>query len=73
MKNAIMQENGSIVNMLFYYYYILRESDSLNLATTHPWSLNCLENFRVLMLFMRVSNCWKIVEFPKISIKAKKF
>ena len=33
--------------------------------------LNCLENFSVSMLWMEVSTCWNIVEFPKISIKMK--
>ena len=39
-----------------------------NLATI---LLNCLENFSVSMLWMKVSTCWNIVEFPKISIKMK--
>ena len=39
-----------------------------NLATILP---NCLENFSVLTLYMEVSKCWRVVEFPKISIKMK--
>ena len=41
--------------------YIMR-----NLATI---LLNCLENFSVSILWMKVSTCWNIVEFPKISIQ----
>ena len=38
-----------------------------NLATIQ----NCMKNFSVLILWMEVSNCWKMVEFPKSSIKIK--
>ena len=38
-----------------------------NLATIQ----NCMKNFSVLILWMEVSNCWKMVEFPKSSVKIK--
>ena len=57
------------------YYCVLGESDFLweIQPQPYPWSSNCLENSSVSMLLMEVSKCWKIIEFPKISIKMKNF
>ena len=32
---------------------------------------NCMENFSVLMLYMEVSKCWKMVGLRKISMEMK--
>ena len=48
--------NGFIVKMLFYCHTILY------------WQRKC---FSVSVLLMEVSECWNIVEFPKISTKMK--
>ena len=76
MKNVIMQVtyflNGPMVNL--FYCHILQERDFLRESLPrYPWSPNCMDNFRVSLLLMKVSKYWKIVEFPKISIKTKKF
>ena len=39
----------------------------------YPWSSNFLENFSVSVIWMKVSKCWKIVEFAKISSKMKNY
>ena len=44
-----------------------------SVATILPLNPNCLKNFGISILLMEVSKCWKIVQFPKISIKMKKF
>ena len=55
------------------YHFILGESDFLQeiFPQSYPWSPNYLENFRISMLLIEVSKCWKIVEFSKISIQMK--
>ena len=74
VKNVIMQVtyflNDPMVNLLFYCHIILYwekvtsyEKFSYNLTP----EINCLENFSVSMLLMKVLKCWKINEFPKIS------
>ena len=57
------------------YYFILREDDFLWKIEpqSDPWSPNYLENFSVLKLLMEISKCWKIAEFPRVSIKIKPF
>ena len=42
-----------------------------NLVTSYPWSPNCLENFSVLMLQMKVSKCWKKLNFRKLQLEGK--
>ena len=42
-----------------------------NLATILPLKSKVSGNFSVLMLYMKVSKCLNIDEFPKISIKMK--
>ena len=40
-------------------------------SQSYPWSPNCLKNFHVSVILMKVSKCWNIVEFPKLSIKTE--
>ena len=40
-------------------------------SQSYPWSPNCLKNFHVSVILMKVSKCWNIAEFPKLSIKAE--
>ena len=71
MKSAITQVtyllNDPMVS-LYSYHFISRKSYFF-------WEIlfktNCLQHFNVLMLLMKVSKCWKIKEFSKISIKIK--
>ena len=40
-------------------------------SQTYPWSPNCLKNFHVSVILMKVSKCWNIAEFPKLLIKTE--
>ena len=64
--------NGPMFNLLFYCHITERKWLLIrNLAIILPSNPNCLENFNVLILLMKVSKYWKIVAFQKISIKMK--
>ena len=79
MKNAIMQVtffwmvSWLICRFIIVFLYTKRKRLlKRNLATIlHPWSPDCLEKFCVLMLLIKLSKCWKLFNFPKISIKMK--
>ena len=68
--------NDPMANLLFYCHIILywKKVTSLEIyPRSYPWSQSCLESSSVSMLLMEVLKYWKIVEFPKTSIKMKNF
>ena len=76
VKNAIMQVtyflNSGMSNFLFYCHIILywqKVTSYEKFSHIYPWSPTYLENFSFLLLWIEVWKCWKIVKFPKISIK----
>ena len=69
-ENAIVSKDGIFFLL---WHNLIRWTSHIYQRSSYPWSTNCLKNFSISVLMVKVWKWWNIAEFPKISIKRKNF